>query len=87
MVEAGDFVAVHARHEKIIPRVVRWIARFETHAVGDAPTAQVLASSGIGEIGRRKIHAAVGLFDDEAADTAPGQLDGQRQTDRTARRR
>ena len=71
VVESGHLVSVHARHEKIIPRVVRWIARFETHAVGDAPTSQMFAGPGIGEIGRWKIHAAVGLFDDEAVDAAP----------------
>src|SRR5215813_323314 len=83
MIEARDFVAVHARHKEIVPRVVGWIARFIAHAVGDTPTAHVFTGSGVGEIGRGKIHAAVGLFHNETANTPPGQLDGQCQTDRT----
>ena len=72
MVESRDFIAVHARDKEIIPRVVSWITRFEAHAVGDTPAAQMLASSRIGEIGRRKIHAAVALLDNDTANTAPG---------------
>src|SRR5215471_5206689 len=83
MVESRDFVTVHARHKEIVPRVVGWIARFKAHSVGDAPTAHVFTGSGVGEIGRGKIHAAVGLFHNETANAAPGQLDGQCQTDRT----
>src|SRR5262245_28265961 len=79
MVESRDFVAIHARHKEIIPRVIRWITRFETHAVGDTPAAQMLTSSRIGEIGCRKVHRAVALLDNEAANTAPGELDRHRQ--------
>ena len=56
MIEAGDLEAVHARDEQIIARVVGRIARLETHAVGEAPAAQVLAGARVGEIGGRKIH-------------------------------
>src|SRR5262245_40358561 len=77
MVKARDFIAVHTRHKEIIPRIVRWIARFEAHAVGDTPAAQMLASSRIGEIGRRKIYLAVALLDNETANTAPGEIDRQ----------
>src|SRR5215510_8971638 len=82
MIESRNFIAVHACHKEIVPRVVGWIARFIAHAVGDAPTAHVFTGSGVGEISRGKIHAAVGLFHNETANTAPSQLDGQCQTDR-----
>src|SRR5262245_23723849 len=80
MIEADDLVTVHARDKKIVSRVVRWIARFEAQAIRDAPAAQMLAGPRIGKIGRGKIDAAVGLFDDEAADVAVGKFDRQRQT-------
>ena len=75
MIEAGDLVAVHARDEKIISRIVRRIARLKAHAIGDAPAAQMFAGAGVGEIGRGKIDAAVGLFDDQTANIAVSKLD------------
>ena len=36
----------------------------------------------VGEIGRREIDAAVGLFDDETANVAISKFDGERQPDR-----
>src|SRR5262245_41440388 len=77
MVESRDFVAIQARHKETIPRVIRRITAFDTHAVGDTPAAQMLTSSRIGEIGCRKVHRAVALLDNEAANTAPGELDRQ----------
>ena len=78
MIEAGDFIAVHARDKHIIARIVGGIAGLEAHAISDAPAPQVLAGAGVGEIGGRKLDGAVALLDDQAADAAPAQLDGQR---------
>jgi hypothetical protein len=36
----------------------------------------------VGEISRRKVDAAVGLFDDETADVAVSEFDGERETHR-----
>ena len=82
MIEAGDLEAVHARDEQIIARVVGRIARLETHTVGEAPAAQMLAGARVGEIGRRKIHRTVALLDHQAANATVGKLDGKRQPDR-----
>ena len=82
MIEAGDLETVHARDEQIIARIVGWIARLEAHAIGEAPAAQMLEGARIGEIGRGKIDAAVGLLDDQAANAAIGELDGEREPDR-----
>jgi hypothetical protein len=76
VIKARDFVAVHARDEYIVARIVDGIAGLKAHAIGDAPAAQVLAGPGVGEIGGRKFDVAVGLFDDKAADAAPSQLAG-----------
>src|SRR5262245_34439166 len=75
MVKSRDFVAIHARYKEIVPRVIRWITRFEAHAIGDTPAAQMLTSSRIGEIGCRKVHLPVALLDNEAANNAPGEID------------
>ena len=71
VIEPRDFIAVHARNEHIVAGKIDGKAGLEAHAIGDAPTAQVLACARVGEIGGRKLDVAVGLLDDKAADAAP----------------
>jgi hypothetical protein len=75
MVEPRDFMAIHARDENIISRVIGRVSRLEAHFIGDAPAAQVLDGSRIREIRRRKLDAAVSLLDDQTRDAVIGELD------------
>src|ERR1041384_5564542 len=83
MIETGDFVPGHARQKKIVSRIVSRITRIVAHPVGETPAAQMLAGTQVGEIGGGKVDSAVALFDQKRANFAVGQLDGQRQADRT----
>ena len=78
VIEAGDQAAVHTRHEQVVAWIISRITRFETHAVGDAPAAQMLAGARVGKIRRRELDAASGLLDHQAADAVISQLDRRR---------
>jgi len=74
MIEAGDLITGHACDEQIISRVIGRITRLIPHVIGNAPTTQMLARAGIGEVGGWKIDSAVSLLDDQAANAAVGEI-------------